>query len=486
MKIQDFKKGDIILSVLVFAAIAIMMTMGLVNWGATLLMSVRVATQREQAFQIAEAGVNYYQWHLAQYPSDYQDGTGHAGPYGHTFTDKDGNVIGSYTLTITPPLVGSTKVEIVSKGTVTVNSAIHRTIDAVLAVPSLAQYSVVANDNLRFGSGTNVYGPIRSNFGIHFDGVAYNTISSALSSYVDPDTSTTQFGVYTQVSPADPQPPASVPNRSDVFKAGRQFPTTAVDFTGLLSNLQQLQTIAAASGNNYSQSQYGGHAALGYHVVLNTNNTFTLYIVTALVSAPSGCSNSATQWGTWSINTQVPYNGTVSASTYTVPSAGVLFFQDHVWVDGQINGTRLTIAAGKFPEVSGSDPNITINSNLLYTNFNGTDVLGLIAQGNVNVGLVSPDTLTIDGALVAENGRVGRFYYSSSCRIGGTNYYTRSALNLNGMIATDLRYGFAYTDGTGYTTRNISYDANLLYSPPPSFPLATSQYQMISWKEVAQ
>ena len=52
------------------------------------------------------------------------------------------------------------------------------------------------------------------------------------------------------------------------------------------------------------------------------------------------------------------------------------------------------------------------------------------------------------------------------------------------MIVTDQRYGFAYTDGTGYQTRNIIYDANLLYSPPPSFPLTSDQYQTISWEEV--
>ncbi len=478
IKKLNFEQGDILLSVLVFAALAVMMTIGLVNWGATLLTSVRMTTQREQAFQIAEAGVNYYQWHLAQSPNDYQDGTGHAGPYTHNFLDKDGNIIGSYTLTITPPLVGSTKVVIISKGTVTINPAISRTIKATLAVPSLAQYAVVANDNLRFGSGTNVYGPIKSNYGIHFDGVAYNTVSSALATYVDPDDSTTEFGVYTQVSPQDPQPPASVPTRSDVFKAGRQFPTPTVDFTGLLSNLQQLQTIARSSGFEYTQSQYHGHAANGYHVVLNTNDTFTLYVVTNLVNAPNNCSDTATQWGTWSIQSES------LVGTYAIPAQGVLFFEDHVWVDGQINSARLTIAAGNLPQVVGQEPNITVNSNLLYTNYDGTDVLGLIAQGNINVGLVSADNLRIDGALVAENGRVGRFYYSSSCRVTGTNYYNRSTLTLNGMIATNKRYGFSYTDGTGYTTRNLSYDANLLYSPPPSFPLATSQYVMISWKEI--
>jgi len=122
---------------------------------------------------------------------------------------------------------------------------------------------------------------------------------------------------------------------------------------------------------------------------------------------------------------------------------------------------------------------------LTYTNFNGQDVIGLISQGNINVGFQSLDTLTIDAALVAQNGRVGRYYYSSSCTSPADSnypgssanryYYNRTTLNLLGMIATNQRYGFAYSDNTGYINRNISYDGNLLYGPPPSFPLASSQ-----------
>ena len=153
--------------------------------------------------------------------------------------------------------------------------------------------------------------------------------------------------------------------------------------------------------------------------------------------------------------------------------------EDNTWVDGTINTARLTIAAGAFPSNPNTYKNITINNNLLYTNFNGNDVLSLIAQGNINTGFASLTTQTIDAALVAQNGRVGRYYYAAECGTG----YVRTTLNLYGMIATNLRYGFAYSDGTGYLVRNITYDGNLLYGPPPSFPLASNQYTTISWAE---
>jgi hypothetical protein len=137
--------------------------------------------------------------------------------------------------------------------------------------------------------------------------------------------------------------------------------------------------------------------------------------------------------------------------------------------------------AGKLPDPGATlEPSITVNKNLTYTNFDGSDVVGLIAQGNVNVGYDSLDTETIDAALVSQNGRVGRYYYGSYC---GTSH-DRSTLNLYGMIATNIRYGFAYTDGTGYTTRNITFDPNLLYGPPPSFPLTSTFYTTLSWQEV--
>jgi hypothetical protein len=529
--------GDILISVLVFAAVAVTVLTGLVNWGATLLAGIRATTAKEQAFQIAEAGIDYYRWHLAQYPTDYEDGTATSGPYYHNFYDKNGNLIGGYSLAITPPPLGSTEVTIISTGTTTSNKSVRRVVQAILAEPSLAQYAVVSNDYMRFGTGTVVNGPITSNKGIHFDGIANNVISSAMATYTDPDyqsgvsndnggsCTNLSYGVHTCVSPADPSPPSAAANNTVVFAAGRQYPIPATDFAGLTVNLQQLETTANSDGYNFPQSQYTYTTGsgrnqrtvttngLGYHMVLSPPNAsypngyFTLYVVTALVSVSSSCSSNSTasgepQWDTRSIQSEVPYTlGSQSSGVYPLPSNGVIFFQDDLWVDGQINGARLTIAAGILPDPGiNYDPSINVggvnnedNGSLLYTKFNGNDTIGLIAQGNINVPLESPDNVTVDAALMAENGRVGRYYYSSYCNItdpsypsssSNAYYYDRSTLNLDGMIATNQRYGFAYTDGTGYTNRNLNYDANLLYSPPPNFPLASTQYQMASWKQI--
>lgn len=481
----QLQKGSLLVQALVFGSIAVVIIGGLVSWAGLNIKASRLALYREQALQIAESGIDYYRWHLAHAPTDYQDGTGTSTPSVRPFYDKDGNQIGTFTLTITPPQPGFTIVTVKSTGRITDDPSVARSITARFAIPSLAKYAVVSNDSLRFGEGTEVYGPIHSNGGIRFDGLAHNVISSSRDVYDDPDHSgNNEFGVHTHVTlpsgsvndtfRSAEAPPNSVPARPDVFESGRQFPIPAVDFVGLTTDLASIKSGAQTSGRYFAASGYQG-----YRVVFKTNDTFDLYRVTALQAVGNNCSNVQNQsgWGSWSIRTSGG-GGQTLLGNYAIPSNGLIFLEDNVWVDGQINTARVTLAVGRFPDNPATRPSITINANLLYTNYDGQDVISLISQGNVNVGQYSANNLRIDAALVAQNGRAGRYYYETSCSDD-----SKTSLTLYGMIASSLRYGFAYTDGTGYDSRDIIYDANLLYGPPPSFPLTSDQYQIISWEE---
>lgn len=486
---KNNNKGLILLNVLVFSALAVAIVTFFITWVSSSVKVAKKTLYTEQAFQIAEAGVDYYRWHLAHSPSDFQDGTGASGPYTHTFYDKDNNPIGSYTLTITPPVTGSTIVTIKSEGKVDAYPSIKRTIQTKLAIPSFAKFAVVANDFIRFGEGTEVYGPIHSNSGIRFDGLAHNLITSAVSTYDDPDhTGGVEFGVHTHVTESNGtvnntfRPlealPNPVQNRSDVFLVGRQFPVPQADFTGITNDLSLIKTNAQTDGKYLAPS---GSPYLGYHIVLKTNDTYDLYKVKNLATASNNCQSTSkgsdTTWGTWSIKSS---NGETFVGNYANPNNGLIFVEDDVWVDGKINTARITIAAGEFPDNSSDRKSITINKDLLYTNYDGTDVIGLIAQQDINVGMVSENDLRIDAALMAVNGRAGRHYYSNSC----SPDHLKDVITLYGMIGSSKRYGFAYTDSTGYDTRVIIYDANLLYGPPVSFPLTSDKYTTISWDEV--
>lgn len=470
------KKGLILVNVLVFAVIAITVTIALTNWATTVIRSSRQLSSREQAFQAAEAGIDYYRWHLAHAQKDYTDGlpSSATGPFIHDVKDKDGNKIGSFSLTIIPPSSGSTVVTVRSKGTILEDSGVSRTLEVKFAIPSWARFSIASNDILNFGSNTELFGLIHSNNGIRFDGLAHNMVTSSVDKYVDPDNGSSQrFGVYTTVGSTDPSPPASVPNRPDVFMAGRKFPVPALDFVGMTTFLSSIKTAAQANNRYFASS-----GASGYHIVLKTDDTFDLYKVTSLKNTSAACEKAGeyqgSGWGGWTIKNET------FLQNYAFPTDGAIFLEDDVWVDGKINTARLIIAAGKFPDSPSTRKNIIINDNLLYTNYDGRDVLGLIAQGNATAGISSADDLRIDAALIAQNGRVGRFYYTNPCGQGSI----RSSITLYGMIGTNLKYGFAYDDGTGYITRNIIYDQNLFYAPPPYFPVTSDQYEVISWDEV--
>lgn len=486
MKIENLKlkinKGSLLIPIIIFSSVALVVMGGIMKWTETTIEANRQLVVRERAIQLAESGIDYYRWHLAHNKTDYQDGTGSAGPYVHEVTDKDGNVVGEFSLSIIPPITGSTKVGIESTGT-PASSTISRKIKVEMAIPSLAKYAVAANDVMRFGDGTEVFGPIHSNKGIRFDGLAHNIITSALSSYDDPDhTGNNEFAVHTHVNPPpgsgindtfrslEAPPTNPVRTRTDVFEVGRQFPIPAVDFTGLTNNLSNIKSAAIASGQYFAAS-----GSQGYKITLNTDDTFTVRKVTSQYS-DNNCSNPGNQtgWGLWSIN------NSSAVGTYSIPGNGLIFVEDNVWVEGSINSARVTIANGRFPDNPSTRPQLTVNNDLTYTNYDGTDVIALISQGNVNVGLVSDTNLRIDAALVSQNGRVGRYYYESDC----SPYNIRNSITLYGMIATNIRYGFAYTDGMGYQDRNIIYDANLLYGPPPSFPLTSDQYEILSWEEI--
>lgn len=484
--------GYLMIQVLVFGAISVVIITGLVTFAVANAKFGRRIILSEQAFQMAEAGLEYYRWHLAHAPEDYMDGTGLPGPYVKNFYDKDGVFLGTFTLTITPPPLGSTLVTLQSTGVPVGDLSISRTIISRLAIPSFANFAAVADANMRFGSGTETFGPVHSNKGIRFDGLAHNIVTSYLSTYDDlTHSGGNEFSVHTHVNTPPGSgindsfrpleaPPNPVPARPDVFMAGRSFPAPEVQFSNITSDLAQMLGDATSSGLYFASS-----TVQGYKVVLKTNDTLDLYRITQQRTfSPGGCTDTD---GTWTAST------TVLIGNYPFPANGLVFLEDHVWVEGTIDGARLTIVAAKMPDPGASGrKSMIINNDILYTNYDGTDTLALIGQDNVNVGFYSEDDLRIDAALVAQNGRVGRFSYNDPDCVP---YKNRTSITTYGTIVTAQQYGFRFAGTTyncgagitmdnGYCERNLIYDSFLLYNPPPSFPKTDDFHEVISWQEI--
>ena len=74
------QRGVILVYIIIIVGVFSVLMLPLLDSASKKILLIRGASDREQALQIAEAGTNYYQWHLAHYKNDYRDGTGQAGP----------------------------------------------------------------------------------------------------------------------------------------------------------------------------------------------------------------------------------------------------------------------------------------------------------------------------------------------------------------------------------------------------------------------
>lgn len=431
------------------------------------------ATSKQSAFHISESGISFYRWYLAhnvegktatQIQNFWDSGNpyGVATPYEAEYFDPGGEAIGKYSITVTPPSTGSTIITVESTGWTYKYPDIKRVIKVRFRRPAWSEYVLLGNEMQRVGTGTDINGKVFVNNGVHFDGVGHNTVQAAVSTYFDSDSDVlaTKPGVWTSWANE-----YNTDMGSDVFLAGKSYPNSTVDFTGVTSDLNTMKTQAQSGGilNNCSASNcYFDNTRQGWHIILKTNGTFDIRNVRNFSSPGVGNIGNSTN----EINS---YDG--GWSTYTIPNDGVIFVENNVWIEGTISGKKFTIASANL--ISGNQYNVYIQKDIRYTNFDGSDVLGIISQHDIETTKNSNNVLRIDGALLAQNGRVGRNNYGN----------TKSSITIYGAIATNTRYGFAYTDGTGYTTRNLYYDNHLLYSPPPYFPTGT-QYLMDLWEEL--
>ena len=458
-------------SILVFEVVVIfilVMVMGAILSQAALQYRVlRSSSMREQAFHIAEAGVNYYQWHLAHFNTDFQDGTG-APPiaqtgfsspcYLHDYTDKDtGQVIGRYCLQITPPLIGSTVVTITATAYSLANPSIKRTVTSRYGIPSLAKYAFLTQGDVWVGGSESVSGAMHANGGIRFDGTGNAPITSAKTTY----TCQTYHGCSPSQSKAGIW--GSAPQSTKNFW---QFPMPSVDFSSMTADLASLKTSAQSAGRYLAPS-----GSQGYSLVFNANGTYTTYRVTSLRNHATG-----TDVNGASHPENLDYNNRTLINTVALPANGIIYLEDRTWVEGTVNG-RVMVAAARLPYNASTAPSIIIPNNITYTAQDGTSSLGLLAQKDILISYFAPNNLTIHAAMIAQNGSAQRYYFSGN---------VKDTITIYGTIASYGTWTWSWVNGSGTTTSGYestatTYDSNLLYAPPPSFPLTTGGYQQISW-----
>lgn len=542
------EKGSILAYVLVMVVVIAITMTSLLTYITSQIKFSEDRVERERAFQIAEAGAYYYRWYLAhqiagknaqQIKDFWESGNPLAvdAPVQIEYSDPEGAPIGRYELSVTKPALGSTIVAVRSTGWTYKKPSAKRIVQVRFRRPSWSENSVLANDNMRFGNGTIITGKMHSNKGIRFDGLANNVVSSSLATYNDPDHDDIdtadhaihadvkqEFGVHTHMNvppstgfndshranEALPNVPAA---RSDIFQAGRVFPKVQLDFNALVSDVSFMRSQATVKFDNKGAGRYiklkidgtmdvakvnsfdsTTNAVVNYAGI--TNGATNPYAGTnggacsSMTNATTFCDSFATC--NWIDNSKHSKGKCITVTNYPIPDLGIVYVANNLWLEGTVDEKQVSFVAAELsdePGYTGGNKDVFLGmNNLLYANSNGksngTDIIGIIAQRNVEIVKNSKTNLTIDAALLAKEGRVGRMAYGSN----------KSTITINGSIATNVRYGFAYTGSTyncgsgvsvgdGYCFRNINFDNNLLYFPPPYFPTGT-EYAIDLWDEL--
>lgn len=463
----NYQKGSITPSLLIVTGAFIFVIFALLLTLSLQLDFSHRQVASEQSLNIAEAGVNYYRWHLAHAPEDFQDGAGLPGPYEHDYFDPQGAKIGKFSLEIIPPSDGSTTVTIKSTGFTDRYPNLTRTIEAQYGKPSFSQFAFLSNASSWYGSGITVHGKIHSNNGIRMDGTNTSTVTSAKETYM--------CGSETGCHPPTHKP--------GVWGSGGdqglwQFPVPAIDFDTISFDFAQMKQ--AAQDNGF---YLGPSGSLGYHIIFADNGTFQIFRVTNTgyirgYSVP-GQGLGQDGGGGCRRRYQLITNEEPVASL-SVAENSIVFVEDNFWVEGTVNG-RLTVVAAGFP-IGSSNKNIWIPNNLLYKAYDHTNSLGLIAQNDIYFAKDIPNNFKIDAAMIAQKGRVIRHGYFSWC--GGSSGAVKDSLTINGaLISYDKSYwNFGSQPDSGFREREITYDTDLPYRPPPYFP-DSGDYEFISWRE---
>lgn len=486
------QKGSIIALVLVFGGGALLVLGGLLGF---ILVQSRQSLQKvawENSLNLAEAGINYYRWHLNHDSSDVQDGQSSCcanqpcdscGPYEHSYYDATGKLVGYFFLEITPreicgEILG---VYVSSTGYTDKFPAYKRKVRAKYASTSVAEYSYLLNDNVWAGGDRQIYGKYFSNGGIIMDGTHNSIVSSASPTW----TCTSSFGCSYSACPDGCYRSGfdctcdgvigDSPNK-DLW----QFPVPPFDFDGLTHDLSQMKTLAANKGKYFPPSTDLDSEGQGYHLILKSDGKFDINIITSLGSVRGFSVEEQWHDDYHIIQTESPYQTDVSLPA----DCGLIFTEDNLWVEGTVKG-RVTVASANLIDQF-KDTGVVLNNNLTYTDLGGDDSLALIAEKDVLIPLYSPNDMVTQGVFVSQKGRsLSRNHYDCSkypedCK--------KNTLTLYGSVVSNGRVGTRWVLGptwiSGYNQRYDYFDQKLATNPPPLLPYVSEDLEMISWEEV--
>ncbi len=463
---------------LVVFAIALVSTLavGLTDLVTSEAQSSGQAASSDSAYQAAESGIDsyaskllddhlYFLHYVADGESTRVAGSITAGPgaawtgnitWTYPFGQDNWKVLGNgyaYNLEITAPSGSATptqeSVQIVSTGCrwdstlnqcgSAANSA-KRTIQTLLLPSSVANFQMIANQAITYGTAAVTNGKIYSTGTVEHDGTATGNIYSEVA----------VTGSY-QLQ-ADPvsllMPHVYSPSTSPTIRSVLPDP---IDFSTFLTSITDIKGAADAAGVDLDTAVGGTPAA--FEVVFNANGTFTA----------AACS----KVGSSDVSEVAPTCGT--AKTFNVPSNGAVYANETVIIGG--TGSAASVVNGRVTVTSNN--NIVIGNNISYQS--GTNsVLGLVALNNMIVAYWTPNNLSWNAATIATTGQ-----WTDACGAFGYQCGSHGQMTFTGSTATN--------DGGSmsmFSAREYDYDPSLLWLTPPWFPTVDKPYTVLIQREI--
>jgi len=474
------QSGQTLILVIFITAIAALLVLASLSWAQSSIFQTANSNRQDIALEAAQAGVQVYVSRLVENPQYWLDDVdtaedprtntstgatvapGNAWPVGAAWTYPSKITTwhalqdaaygqANYNIRVFLDPSDQNSVFVQSTAEVGTNPPVVRSVEALISPESIANYQMISNASIAYGSTATTTGKIYSAQDVVHQGTALGTI------YAEHEVCRNDSSGATCLKSDATDPAFSVGGAYDSTTApsfSDKFPTP-IDFTTFTGDIGTIEAAAKATGVYENNS-----AVNAWEIQFLSSGQVRIFAVTK--TADPGVSIGALGCPT----------------TVTMPSGNTpfyMYFQQPVIVGDDQNisdachttsGERDSVVDGQVTVASQS--NLYIGGDISYAS--GTSsVLGLIASDNLIISQYAPQTLTWRAATLAQSGEW----------MTDTSSTTHSSMTFTGSIATD-QGGYASMFGT----RTYNYDPVLQTLRPPLFPTIENSWAIQYWHEV--
>lgn len=473
------RRGSSLITTIALTGILALLVMASLSFARSGTQQTAHQGRTDIALQVADAGVNRYVSRLVEDPRYYDhfidlaedpriDPTGvvhapgtawtpgvtwtYAGP-SQTWVELQEARFGeaAYSLRITPPPLGSDIVTVLATGRSDRTSPrpVTRTIQSQIRPTSIADFQMISNATVKYGSTATTTGKLYSAADINHLGVAraaayaqHWTCSSSSFACDSPSAPSSVFqdGAYNAVT---------TPSFRD------RFPTP-IDFGQFTQTRLDIKDAATAGGTAWNDP-----TASAWMIQFLADGRVRVWKIT----------------NTPDIGRQIGTNGYQCPVTVNVPANGTMYFEQSVIVsDGstrvdncnQTAGPRDSVVNGRVTVATKA--NVYIGGNINYQS-SGDDVLGLIAGGEVIIAKYTPRNLTWRAASLAQSG------------LWRTNDGAADGLH-DSMLYIGSQTTYAGGYASMFDSRQYQWDQTLARLRPPLYPILEGSWETFYWREV--